>query len=149
MGVFDDIVRALYIISAFPRPRAWPVTPPSEPSSEGGLSEDQIADCLTAWRTCTARQWADVIPAAEEGREAMLAILEDYFPNPFCTADLKYAAKACWQDRMAAATLEKAAKRVPYGANLNVAEVAGGNAFNGPEAVNEPAAPDAAAVAAE
>ena len=146
MGVFDDIVRALYIISAFPRPRAWPVTPPSEPSSEGGLSEDQIADCLTAWRTCTARQWADVIPAAEEGREAMLAILEDYFPNPFCTADLKYAAK---QDRMAAATLEKAAKRVPYGANLNVAEVAGGNAFNGPDAVNEPAAPDAAAVAAE
>ena len=149
MGVFDDIVRALYIISAFPRPRAWPVTPLSEPLSEGGLSEDQIADCLTAWRTCTARQWADVIPAAEEGREAMLAILEDYFPNPFCTADLKYAAKACWQDRMAAATLEKAAKRVPYGANLNVAEVAGGNAFNGPDAVNEPAAPDAAAVAAE
>ena len=131
-GVFEDIVRATTIISQFPRPVNWPVTPPAVDDSVGvgevGAAEGR-AERLQRWITFPDRKWCDIVPAEQQGRESLLRVLEAYYPNAFSTVDLIYAGWSCLQRRIAADSAKAAASIPPFGSNIIVSEAASANAF--------------------
>lgn len=131
-GVFEDIVRATTIISQFPRPVNWPVTPPAVDDSVGvgevGAAEGR-AERLQRWITFPDRKWSDIVPAEQQGRESLLRVLEAYYPNAFSTVDLIYAGWSCLQGRIAADSAKAAASIPPFGSNIIVSEAASANAF--------------------
>jgi hypothetical protein len=131
-GVFEDIVRATTIISQFPRPASWPVTPPAVDEAAGvgeGGGADGRAARLQHWVTFADRKWDDIVPAEQQGRESLLRVLEAYYPNAFCTVDLIYAGWSCLQGRIAADSAKAAASIPPFGSNIIVSEAASANAF--------------------
>ncbi len=126
-GVFEDIVRATTIISLFPRPDNWPVTPSTVVVEGAG---EAAAAQIQEWASFAGRTWDHVVPPDQQGRDSLLRVLKSYYPNPFCTVDLIYAGWRALQDRIAADRAKAVASIPPFGSNIVVSEAASGNAFS-------------------